>query len=411
MTTVRNIVDVRKDFPALSGTMRGKDLIYFDNGATSLKPQVVIESLQEYYTSYSANIHRGVYEMSERATAEYDRAREALYRFLSVDPAVGEVIFTHGTTESVNLIAHGWGLKELKPGDEIALTAMEHHANLVPWQVIAQRTGAVLRFFPLTAEATLSEEGIEATITPRTKLVAITGMSNVTGYMPPLDRIISLAHQQGARVLVDGAQLASHHPVNVQQLDCDFLVFSGHKMCGPTGIGVLYARRELLEEMDPFMMGGDMIREVHLEHSTWARVPEKFEAGTPHIAGAIGLGRAVTYLMDIGMERIAQHEAELTSYMMKTMKQLPYVERFGSDDEEHRGGIFSFAMKDVHPHDVGSLLDQQGIAVRTGFHCAQPLMRHFGITGTVRASFFLYNTTDEIDRFAQAVERLHGILG
>ncbi len=410
MTTVTDFVDLRNDFPALSGTMRGKDLIYFDNGATSLKPQVVVDALQEYYTGYSANIHRGVYEMSERATAAYDRARESLYRFLSVDTEVGEVIFTHGTTESINMVAHGWGLKELKAGDEIALTAMEHHANLVPWQVIAQRTGAELRFFPLTAEATLSEEGIATTITERTKIVAITGMSNVTGYMPPLDRIISLAHQYGARVLIDGAQLASHHPVDVQQLDCDFLVFSGHKMCGPTGVGVLYARKELLEEMDPFMMGGDMIREVHLDHSVWARVPEKFEAGTPHIAGAIGLGRAVEYLMEIGMERIAQHERELTSYMMKTMKQLSYVERFGSDQEDNRGGIFSFAMKDVHPHDVGSLLDQQGIAVRTGFHCAQPLMRHFGITGTVRASFFLYNTTDEIDRFAEAVERLHSVL-
>lgn len=403
-------LDVRNDFPALAGTMRGKPLIYFDNGATSLKPAEVISALEGYYRDYSANIHRGVYEMSERATAEYDRARQSLYRFLSVDPSAGEVVFTHGTTESINLVAMSWGMKELHHGDEIVVTPLEHHANLVPWQEVSRRTGAVLRHVPLTPEGTITEEAVASTITERTRLVSVTGMSNVTGYMPPLEFITSAARRVGAVILIDGAQLASHRPVHVQDLDCDFLVFSGHKMCGPTGIGALYARRTLLESMDPFLFGGDMIREVTLNHSTWADVPEKFEAGTPNIAGAIGMGAAAEYLMRVGMDRIAAHEHYLTVYMSEAMQRLPYIRNYGDTHEGERGGIFSFMMDGVHPHDVGSLLDQQGIAVRTGFHCAQPLMCHFGITGTVRASFFLYNTIEEIDLFVEAVERVHQIL-
>ena len=410
MTTVRNMADLRSDFPALSGTMRGRDLVYFDNGATSLKPQPVIDALNDYYSRYSANIHRGVYEMSELATAAYDRARESIYRFLSVDTETGEVIFTRGTTESVNLVATSWAREQLGPGDEIVLTAMEHHSNIVPWQQVARRTGAVIRYIPLTPEGFLTDEGITQIIGDKTRLVAVTGMSNVTGYMPPLERIIEVAHRHGALVLVDGAQLASHRPVDVGALDCDFLVFSGHKMCGPTGIGVLYAKKNLLESMEPFLFGGDMIREVTLEHSTWARVPEKFEAGTPNIAGAIGLGAAADYLMDIGMERIAEHEHRLTEYMTTVMHRFPFIRNYGDQSPDRRGGIFSFTIDGVHPHDVGSLLDQQGIAVRTGFHCAQPLMTHFGITGTIRASFFLYNTEEEIDQFARAVERLYEIL-
>lgn len=401
---------IRSDFPALSGTMRGKDLVYFDNGATSLKPQVVMEALDEYYRQYSANIHRGVYEMSERATAAYDRARETLYRFLGVDPETGEVVFTRGTTESINLVAYAWGMNTLKPGDEIVLTAMEHHSNIVPWQQVARRTGAKLRFIPLTPDGTVTEEGITAAIGPRARIVAITGMSNVTGYVPPLDSIRREARRHGALILLDGAQYVSHHPVSVGELDCDFLAFSGHKMCGPTGIGGLYARRSILDQMEPFHFGGDMIREVHLEESTWANVPEKFEAGTPNIAGAIGLAAAAEYLMSIGMDAIVHHEQGLNSYMKKALDSLDFVSLYGPVTDNQRGGIFSMNLSGVHAHDAGSLLDQQGIAVRTGFHCAQPLMAHFGITGTVRASFYLYNTVGEIDRFVEALDRLYSIL-
>ncbi|TVR68925.1 MAG: SufS family cysteine desulfurase [Spirochaetaceae bacterium] len=410
MTSSTDIIGIRSDFPALNGTMRGKDLVYFDNGATSLKPQIVMDALDGYYREYSANIHRGVYEMSERATAAFDRARETMYRFLGVDPEKGEVIFTRGTTESINLVAYAWGMNVLGPEDEIVLTAMEHHSNIVPWQQVARRTGASLRFIPLTEEGTLEEDGITATIGPRTRLVAITGMSNVTGYVPPLKTIRREARRHGALVLLDGAQYVSHHPVDVQDLDCDFLAFSGHKLCGPTGIGGLYARRTLLEQMEPFHFGGDMIREVHLRESTWANVPEKFEAGTPNIAGAIGMAAAAEYLMNVGMESIARHERELNAYMYDALSTLDYVTLYGPVSDSERGGIFSMNLEGVHAHDVGSLLDQQGVAVRTGFHCAQPLMAHFGITGTVRASFYLYNTPDEIDLFVRALERLYGIL-
>lgn len=410
MTTVFDLAQIRSDFPALTGKMRGKELIYLDNGATSLKPQRVLDAVQEYYGGYSANIHRGVYEMSERATAAYDRARQSLYRLLGVQEEEGEIVFTRGTTEAINLVAYAWGMNRLVDGDEIVLTAMEHHSNLVPWQQVARRTGATLRFVPLTPDGSLTRHDIVDTIGNRTKIVAITAMSNVTGYMPPLETIISEAHRNGALVLLDGAQFVSHHPIDVAQLGCDFLAFSGHKMCGPTGIGALYARRDLLEQMEPFQFGGDMIREVELEKSTWANIPEKFEAGTPNIAGAIGMGAAAEYLMETGLDEIAGHEQSLNRYMRSAIGELDYLTTYGPLQDDERGGIFSFNLAGVHPHDVGSLLDQQGIAVRTGFHCAQPLMSHFGITGTVRASFYLYNTVDEIDRFIEALRRLYAIL-
>ena len=400
---------VRSQFPALSETMRGHELVYFDNGATSLKPQRVIDAITGYYREYSANIHRGVYEMSARATAAYDTARERVKRLVGADET-GEVIFTRGTTESVNTVAFAWGLKHLSPGDEIVLTPMEHHSNMVPWQEVARRTGATLRYLPLTAGGALQLQEIDSVIGPKTRLVAVTAMSNVTGYLPPVERIIARAHHVGARVLLDGAQYVSHHRVDVAALNPDFLVFSAHKMCGPTGIGALYARREALEEMDPFMFGGDMIEQVTLDASTWGRIPEKFEAGTPNVAGAIGMGEAAEFLMELGLDTLARHEQDLYRYMKERMDALPYVREFGDMPEEQRGGIFSFAVDGVHPHDVGSLLDQQGIAVRTGFHCAQPLMEHFGVTGTVRASFYLYNTRAEIDRFVTALERVHDIL-
>jgi cysteine desulfurase / selenocysteine lyase len=410
MTNVPSLAALRADFPALRTTMRGRELIYFDNGATSLKPQPVIDAIDTYYRECSANIHRGVYELSERATVAYDDARATMRRFIGCDPEVGEVVFTRGTTESINLVAYAWGMHRLEPGDEIVVSPLEHHSNLVPWQQVARRTGATLKFLPLTADAIVTENAVMETITGNTRLVAITGMSNVTGHVPPLRTIIDVAHSRGALTLVDGAQYVSHGPVDVRELDCDFLAFSGHKMCGPTGIGVLYARRALLEEMEPFHYGGDMIQEVTLEGATWAQIPEKFEAGTPNIAGAIGIAAAAEYLAAVGMDHVARHERALSQYLEEVLGRLPYIRRYGSAGASERGGIFSFGVEGVHPHDVGSLLDQQGIAVRTGFHCAQPLMRHFCIPGTVRASLYLYNTEEEIDRFATAVERLYSVL-
>jgi cysteine desulfurase/selenocysteine lyase len=401
---------VRTQFPALSGKMRGHDLVYFDNGATSLKPQCVVDALDGYYREYSANIHRGVYEMSGYATAQYDRARESIGRFIGADPRTGTVIFTRGTTESTNMVAVSWGMRHLTAGDEIVLTELEHHSNMVPWQELARRTGARIRYIPLTPGGSITPEAVTATIGPATRLVAVTAMSNVTGYMPPIEQIIAEAHAVGAVVLLDGAQYVSHRPINVAELGCDFLVFSGHKMCGPTGIGVLYARTSLLEEMDPFLYGGDMIERVTVDGATWARIPEKFEAGTPNIAGAIGIGRAAEFLMEIGMREIANHEDDLYRYAVERLGELDYLSEYGDAPVTERGGIYSFAMAGVHPHDVGSLLDQQGIAVRTGFHCAQPLMDHFGVTGTVRASFYLYNTREEVDRFVSALSRIREIL-
>lgn len=390
--------------------MRGHDLIYLDNSATSLKPQVVIDAITEYYQEYSANIHRGVYEMSGRATQAYDTARESVKRLIGVDSDTGEVIFTRGATESINIVAVGWGQRHLGPGDEIAISPLEHHSNIVPWQQLAARTGATVRYFPLTATGTLTETSIEETIGDRTRIVAISAMSNVTGYTPPVAEIVEAAHDVGAKVLLDGAQYVSHHPTDVNALGCDFLVFSGHKMCGPTGIGGLYGRLELLEEMDPFLFGGDMISTVTKEGATWALIPERFEGGTPNIAGAIGMGAAADYLTEIGLEAITEHERDLSTYLRGELRRRGGITLYGDDTPEHGGGIVSFNVEGAHPNDVGTLLDQQGIAVRTGFHCAQPLMTHYGITGTVRASFYLYNTRDEVDRFLSALDRVTAIL-
>lgn len=410
MVRTYDINAVRAQFPVLGERMRGESLIYFDNSATSLKPRRVLEAIDRYNRSFSANIHRGVYELSERATLAYDEARSSTRRFIGADDTTGEVIFTRGTTESINIVAFSWALNTLRPGDEIVLTPIEHHSNIVPWQQVARRTGAKLVYMEVDRDAVLSRTAIEEAIGPATRLVAVTGMSNVTGYLPPLTQIIERAHSHGARVLVDGAQLVSHHPVDVDALGCDFLAFSGHKMCGPTGIGGLYAKREILEEMAPYQFGGDMIVRVGLYETSWARVPEKFEAGTPNISGAIGMGEAAQFLTETGMEAIAEHERDLTRYMSERLDRLEWVERYGAHGTEHGAGICSFALRGIHEHDVGSLLDQKGIAVRTGFHCAQPLMAHFGITGTVRASFYLYNTRDEIDRFVEALERVYSIL-
>lgn len=407
---VTDLSSYRKEFPVLERSMRGKPLIYFDNGATSLKPRMVIDEELRYYQELSANIHRGLYELSEQATVGYDRAREALKALLNVNED-GEVIFTRGTTESINTVAYSWGRVFLKEGDEILTSELEHHSNIVPWQEVAKTTGATLSFIPLTPEGAITPEAACNAITPRTRMVAISGMSNVTGFKPPVREIIEAAHAVGAKVLIDGAQYASHAPIDVQELDCDFLAFSGHKMCGPTGVGVLYAKKELLEAMPPFLYGGDMIDRVYKDHSTYARLPEKFEAGTPNIAGVMAFGKAAEFLSEVGLDRIEEHEQHLIAYADRRAEDVPYITTYGKGDSARRGGIFSFNMDGVHAHDVGSLLDQQGIAVRTGFHCAQPLMDFFGIPGTVRASFYLYNTTAEIDRFFDALERVYQIFG
>ncbi len=401
---------LRKQFPILTRTMRGKRFSYLDNGATSLKPEAVIAAESRYYTELSANIHRGVYEFSEQATVEYDGAREKVARFIGADRN-GSVIFTKSTTESVNVVAYGWVRKYLGPGDELVTTEIEHHANLIPWQEACKAVGARLRFIPVNPDGSLQLESLEDVIGERTKLVAITAMSNVTGYMPDLERIIGLAHARGARVLVDGAQYVSHHPINVAELGCDFLVFSGHKMCGPTGIGVLYGKNDVLEAMDPLIYGGDMVSKVKRDEASYKPVPDKFEGGTPNIAGAIALGAAVDFLAEVGMQRILEHERSLLEYLVERASRVDELVSYGPDDLSVRGGIFSFNYGDVHPHDAGALLDQEGVAVRTGFHCAQPLMKVFGVTGTVRASVYLYNTTDDIDALIDGLARIKDVFG
>ncbi|HUX11965.1 MAG TPA: cysteine desulfurase [Spirochaetia bacterium] len=402
---------VRKDFPILQQKMRGKRFVYLDNAATSLKPQSVIDAEIAYYTTMGANIHRGVYEFSERATLAFDAARESLRAFINV-PEDGHIVFTKGATEGVNMVASGWGRRHLQSGDEIVTSELEHHANLVPWQELAREKGLVLKFLPIDPETgTLSLSGIEETITDRTRLVAITAMSNVTGYLPPVKEIVRIAHAHGAIVLVDGAQYVSHHKTDVTDLDCDFLVFSGHKMLGPTGTGVLYGKEACLDQMTPYNYGGDMIVKVYKDRATYRDIPERFEAGTPNVAGVIGLGAAVRYLLNLGMDNVATHERNLIRYLTAAAEDVPGIAVYATSDTEHLGGIFSFNLGDVHSHDTGAILDNEGIAVRTGFHCAQPYMRFLGIPGTVRASLYLYNTTEEIDIFIRALARVKEVFG
>ncbi len=419
--------DLRRQFPALGQTMRGKPLVYLDNGATSLKPQRVIDAELAYYRENSTNIHRGVYQLSEQATAAYDAARSEVASFVNA-AADHEIIFTRGTTESINLVGYAWGRNKLGPGDEIVTSEFEHHSNLVVWQQVARATGAALRFLPLRDDSSgLAEGAIEETIGENTRLVAITGMSNVTGYRPPLKQIVDQAHHVGALVLVDGAQLVAHGPVDVQALDIDFLAWGAHKMCGPTGIGALYAKESILESMEPFHFGGDMIERVWNESATWAPLPEKFEAGTPNIAGAIGMGEAVRFLREVGPERIAAHEADLIRYTLERAAEHEDIIVYGGNEVaaakesggaasgaqaySMRGGIFSFNLADVHSHDVGMILDSEGVAVRAGFHCAQPLMRRFGIPGTTRASVYMYNTREDVDTLFNALDKVREIFG
>ena len=397
-------VAIRADFPILAELVHERPLVYLDNAATSQKPRVVIDALRTYYETYNANIHRGLHALSERATAEYEAARVGVARFINAAHP-HEVIFTRGTTEAINLVARSWGDANIGEGDEILLTEMEHHSNLVPWQMLAQRRDAALRYIPIDAEGRIDLETYARMFGPRTRLVTVTHMSNVLGTITPAADLIRIAHAHGVPVMLDAAQSIPHVPVDVQALDADFVAFSGHKMLGPTGIGALYGREALLDAMEPLFGGGSMIRVVELHQSSWTGLPDKLEGGTPNIAGAIGLGAAVDYLQTVGMPNVTAHEHQLTEYALAQLSDLEDVRVFGPPDAQERGGVISFYVGDVHPHDVGTLLDAEGIAVRAGHHCAQPLMRKLGVAATVRASMYLYNTAAEVDCLAEGITR------
>ena len=404
--TELDVEALREQFPIFRRTVRGKRLIYLDSAATSQKPQCVIDAEREFYERYNANVHRGAYLIAEEATAAYEAAREKVAKFINA-PSKDCIVFTRGTTEAINLVAYSWGWANLKEGDEILLTEMEHHSNIVPWQLIAERTGAKIKVVPITDDGLLDMEAFDRLLTERVKIVAVTHVSNVLGTINPVQEICRKAHEVGAVVLVDGAQAAPHLPVDVQAIDCDFYALSGHKMCGPTGSGARYGRKELLEAMPPFLGGGEMIRTVTFERTTFNDVPYKFEAGTPAIAQAIGLGAAVDYLTKIGVERIRAHEVELVAYALERLREIKGITIYGVAPPEQRGGVIAFNIGDIHPHDLATFLDAHGICIRAGHHCAQPLMRRFNVAATARASFYLYNTPGEIDALADALHKAH----
>lgn len=393
----------RNDFPLLSRTVYGKPLIYLDNGATTQKPRQVVEALVDGYYSTNANVHRGVHYLSQQATELHEASRRTVQRFLNARSEC-EIIFTRGTTESINLLASSFVEGLMKPGDEVIVSTMEHHSNIVPWQLWANRKGIVLKVIPMTDEGELVQEAYEALFTERTRLVSVMHMSNVLGTINPIRRMVETAHRHGVPFLVDAAQSVPHFAIDVQALDVDFLVFSSHKVYGPTGIGVLYGKEEWLEKLPPYQGGGEMIQTVSFERTTFNELPFKFEAGTPDYIGTVGLAKALDYVTAIGMDKIAAHEHELTTYAIDRLSRIPDMRIIGQAKE--RGAVVSFLLGDVHPFDLGTLLDRLGIAVRTGHHCAQPLMQRLGIEGTVRASFGLYNTLEEVDALAEAIERV-----
>ncbi|MGB9692206.1 MAG: SufS family cysteine desulfurase [Candidatus Sumerlaeaceae bacterium] len=397
---------VREDFPILRTVVRGRPLVYLDNAATTQKPLVVIERLRRYYESENANIHRGVHHLSMIATEAYENVREKVRAFINAREA-REIVFVRGTTEAINLVARTFGAVRVGAGDEVLISAMEHHSNIVPWQMLCEEKGARLRVIPMTDRGELVFDAIPNLLSQRTKLVAITHISNALGTINPVAEIIRLAHDRGVPVLVDGAQAVAHMPVDVQALDCDFYAFSGHKIFGPTGIGVLYARAELLEAMPPYQGGGDMIASVTFEKTTYNEIPYKFEAGTPNIAGVIGLGAALDYVQSIGLEKIAAYEKHLLDYATERLSACEHVQIIGQAQD--RAALVSFNLRGVHPHDVGTILDQFGVAVRTGHHCAQPVMDRFGVPATVRASFAFYNTTHEIDLLLDTLEKVREV--
>jgi cysteine desulfurase/selenocysteine lyase len=401
---------IRRDFPILKREINGKTLVYLDNAATSQRPVQVIAELTRFYRDHNANIHRGVHTLSVEATELHDEARRKVARFINASRPE-EIVFTRNTTESINLVAHAWGRKFLQAGDEVVITEIEHHSNIVPWQMLRDERGIVLKYIPMLPDGTLDLDYARSLFSPKTKLLAVTAVANALGTIVPLDILIPMAKEHGAAVLVDAAQSVPHMPVDVQALGADFLAFSSHKMLGPTGMGVLWGRFELLDAMDPFMGGGDMISTVSMERSTWADVPAKFEAGTPDIAGAIALGAAVDYLSALGMDAVRAHELEVTDYALRRLGDVPGVSIFGPPEAKDRGGVISFELEGVHPHDIGQVLDMHAVAVRTGHHCAQPVMAALNVPATARASFYIYNTTDEVDRLAVALDEVSKFFG
>ncbi len=398
---------LRAEFPILQQETDGKRLVYLDSGATSQKPKAVIEAVEEYYRTYNANVHRGVYKLSEEATARYEAARIKVQRFVNARSGK-EIIFTANATAALNLVAYAWGRTNVREGDVIVFTQMEHHSNIVPWQILAQSTGARLEFIHVTDEGYLDESDIARVLELRPKLLAVTAVSNVLGTINPVEELTRRFHEAGTLVVVDASQAAPHMPLDVRAWGADFVAFTAHKMLAPTGIGVLYGKREILEAMPPFLGGGDMIREVHLDRTRYADLPYKFEAGTPNISAAIGLGVAVDYLSALGMEAVREHERELVEYAMEALAQVPDLQLYGPP-AEHHGAALSFTLADIHPHDLAHILDRENIAVRAGHHCAQPLMERYDLAATTRASFYIYNDRDDVDALVSALGKAREI--
>ena len=403
-----DIARARADFPILRQTVNGRPLVYLDNAATGQKPQAVLDALVNYYATENSNVHRGVHTLSQRATDAYEGAREKTRRFINAG-ADREIIFVRGTTEGINLVAQTWGRQNIGPGDEIVISAMEHHSNIVPWQILGQEKGARLRVIPINDAGELLLDEYEGLLNNRTKLVSVVHQSNALGTINPVEQMVELAHSRGIPVLLDGAQSIAHIPVDVRRLDCDFYVFSGHKLYGPTGVGALYGKAELLEAMPPYQGGGEMIRSVTFEETLYNTIPNKFEAGTQNIAGSVGLGAAIDYVTDLGMANIAAYEQELLAYGTERLSEIGPLRLIGTARD--KGSILSFVMENAHPHDVGTILDAEGVAVRTGHHCAQPLMERYGIPATARASLAFYNTKEEIDALVRGLDRVIEIFG
>jgi cysteine desulfurase/selenocysteine lyase len=399
---------IRREFPALDQKVNGNQLVYLDSAATSQKPRPVLDALDAYYERDNANVHRGIHELSRRATIGYEEARAKVAAWIGAAEAA-ELVWTRGTTEALNLVASAWGLDNVREGDEILVSVLEHHSNIIPWQLLARRTGAELRYIEIDEQGRLILDDLDSLLTDRTKVVAFSHVSNALGTVNPVRELAARAKEVGALTVVDGAQGAVHTKVDVQALGVDCYAFSGHKMCAPTGIGALWARRELLEEMSPYQGGGEMIHTVGRQESTWAAVPHKFEAGTPNIAGAIGMGAAVDFLATIGMEAIGAHERDVVSYALERVGAIDGVRIYGPESMDEHSAVVSFTLGDAHPHDISTILDAEGVAVRAGHHCAQLVMRHFGVAATARASFYLYNTRDDVDRLCDALELVRGI--
>ena len=409
MTTAKfDPVMIRREFPTLEQAVNGRPLVYLDNAATSQKPKVVLDALRSYYEDDNSNVHRGIHELSRRATVAYEESRAKVASWVGANEP-SEIVWTRGTTEAINLVSSAWGLDNVGEGDEILISVLEHHSNIIPWQLLARRTGAVIKYIELDEQGRWILDELPHLLTDRTKIVAISHVSNALGTVNPVKRVAAAAHEVGALVLVDGAQGAVHMKVDVKDLGVDYYAFSGHKMCGPTGIGALWARRDLLDSMEPYQGGGEMIHFVGRDESSWATVPHKFEAGTPNIAGAIGMGAAIDFLSEVGMDAIAEHEHKLLGYALERMNKVDGICIYGPQSPDEHSALISFTLGDAHPHDISTILDSQGIAVRAGHHCAQLAMQHFGISATARASIYLYNTESDIDRLIEGLEQVRSI--